>query len=132
MTTYVNDSFFLLLLAFNVSVISLFLIGRVRKLQTEVSQLRSTIFVAREQSARSAHGLSGRIQALEGQMITANAQKAELKANKPMETNLAQANKLLDLGIDSEQLVKGFGLSEAEANLMSLVHTKQEQVSAAA
>ena len=56
----------------------------------------------------------------------------ELKINKSMDTSLTQANKLLDLGVDSDQLVSGFGLSEAEAQLMSLVHTKQDRVRKAA
>ena len=55
-----------------------------------------------------------------------------MKINKSMDTSLTQANKLLDLGVDSDQLVSGFGLSEAEAQLMSLVHTKQDRVRKAA
>ena len=69
-----------------------------------------------------------RLQFAENKIESASAAQAELKINKSMDTSLTQANKLLDLGVDSDQLVSGFGLSEAEAQLMSLVHTKQDRV----
>jgi hypothetical protein len=55
-----------------------------------------------------------------------------MKANKSMDSSLSQANKLLDMGIGSDQLIKGFGLSEAEANLMSLIHARQHKYKTAA
>jgi len=59
------------------------------------------------------------------QQLDRNTQKQdEIRANTHLDTSMTQANKLLDLGIDKEQLVHDFGLSEAEANLMSLVHKK--------
>ncbi|HAG71373.1 MAG TPA: hypothetical protein DCL66_04140, partial [Gammaproteobacteria bacterium] len=73
-----------------------------------------------------------RLQFAENKIESASAAQAELKINKSMDTSLTQANKLLDLGVDSDQLVSGFGLSEAEAQLMSLVHTKQDRVRKAA
>ena len=47
MTTHLNDSFFYLLLAFNVSVISLFILSKLRKLQKEMLILRSDMYLER-------------------------------------------------------------------------------------
>ena len=59
-------------------------------------------------------------------VVEALQKQAQVSTNKTVETNFSQASKLLDLGVDSEQLAHGFGLSEAEANLISLIHEKQE------
>lgn len=132
MTTYLNESFFFMLLAVNVSLISLFLLSRLRRLQSELSSLRQVVYADRERVARNFGGVLGRLQTAEQKIDAACAVQAELKVNKAMDTSLSQANKLLDLGLGSDELVSSFGLSEAEARLMSLVHTKQERVHAAA
>lgn len=132
MTTYLNDTFFYLLLALNVSVISLFVLSKLRKLQKELLVLRSDIYIERERMAKNLNGLHFRLQSVEEKIESAWAVQGELKANKSMDSSLSQANKLLDLGIDSDQLIKGFGLSEAEANLMSLIHARQHKFKAAA
>lgn len=132
MTTYLNESFFFMLLALNVSVISLYLLSKLRRIQSELTNLRQVFYNDRERMIRNFSGLLVRLQTAEGGLETACAAQAELKINKSMDTNLTQANKLLDLGLDSDQLVSSFGLSEAEAQLMSLVHTKQDRATAAA
>lgn len=132
MTSYLNDSFFFMLLAFNVSVISLFLLARLRRVQNELQELKQAVYSDRERTVRNLTGVLGRLQTVEHGVQSATAAQAELKINKTMDTSLTQANKLLDLGVDSEQLVTGFGLSEAEAQLMSLVHTKQDRINIAA
>jgi hypothetical protein len=81
---------------------------------------------------RNLGAILSRLQSAEGSIESASAVQAELKINKSMNTNLTQANKLLDMGVDSDQLVSNFGLSEAEAQLMSLVHTKQDRINKAA
>jgi len=45
-----------------------------------------------------------------------------------MNAALTQANRLFDMGVDSAQLAY-FGLSEAKAQLMGLLYTKQDRVS---
>lgn len=132
MTTHLNDSFFYLLLAFNVSVISLFILSKLRKLQKEMLIPRSDMYLERERSAKNLNGLHIRLQSAEEQLESAWAVQGELKANKSMDSSLSQANKLLDMGIESDQLIKGFGLSEAEANLMSLIHARQHKYKVAA
>lgn len=132
MTTYLNESFFFMLLALNVSVISLYLLSKLRRMQTELANLRQVFCNDRERMVRNLGGLLARLQTAESSIESASAVQAELKINKSMDTSLTQANKLLDLGVDSDQLVSGFGLSEAEAQLMSLVHTKQDRVTRAA
>lgn len=111
MTTYLNDTFFYLLLALNVSVISLFVLSKLRKLQKELLVLRSDIYIERERMAKNMNGLHFRLQSVEEKIESAWAVQGELKANKSMDSSLSHANKLLDLGIDSDQLIKGFGLS---------------------
>jgi hypothetical protein len=132
MTTYLNDSFFFMLLALNVSVISLYLLSKLRRMQAELVNLRQGFCHDRERTGRNFGVVLARLQSAESKIETASAAQAELKINKSMNTNITQANKLLDLGVNSDQLVSGFGLSEAEAQLMSLVHTKQDRVSKAA
>lgn len=132
MTTYLNESFFFMLLALNVSVISLYLLSKLRRMQVELTNLRQGFCNDRERMVRNLGGLLARLQTAESNIESANAVQAELKINKSMDTSLTQANKLLDLGVGSDQLVSGFGLSEAEAQLMSLVHTKQDRVTRAA
>jgi hypothetical protein len=132
MTTYLNDSFFYLVLALNVSIICLFVLSRLRRLQSEVLTLRAEIYSERERMAKNLNGLHYRLQSAEEKLESAWAVQGELKANKSMDSSLSQANKLLDMGLDSDQLIKGFGLSEAEANLMSLIHARQHQYKAAA
>ena len=132
MIAHLNDSFYYLLLALNVSVISLFLLGRQRNLQKQLDELRSLVYTDRERLAKNLNGLHFRLQSAEEKIETTWAVQGELKANKSMDSSLGQANKLLDLGIDSEQLMEQFGLSEAEANLLSLVHTRQDRFKAAA
>lgn len=132
MTTYLNESFFFMLLSLNVSLISLFLLSRLRRLQSELLSLRQIVYSDRERVTRNFGGVLGRLQTTEQKIEAACAVQAELKVNKTMDTSLSQANKLLDLGLGSDELVSSFGLSEAEARLMSLVHTKQDRVHAAA
>ncbi len=132
MTTHLNDSFFYLLLALNVSIISLFILSKLKKLQKELDSLRGELYVERERTAKNLHGLHSRLLSSEDKLESTWAQQGELKANKSMDSNLNHANKLLDLGIGSDDLIKGFGLSEAEANLMSLIHTKQRSYRTAA
>ena len=90
------------------------------------------ICISRERSAKNLNGLHIRLQSAEEQLESAWAVQGELKANKSMDSSLSQANKLLDMGIESDQLIKGFGLSEAEANLMSLIHARQHKYKVAA
>jgi hypothetical protein len=132
MTTYLNDSFFYLVLALNVSIIILFILSKLKKLQGEVLTLRAEIYGERERMAKNLNGLHYRLQSAEEKLESAWAEQGELKANKSMDSSLSQANKLLDMGIGSDQLIKGFGLSEAEANLMSLIHARQHKFKAAA
>ena len=132
MTTYLNESFFFMLLALNVSVISLYLLSQLRRTQTELISLRQGFCHDRERVVHNFGVVLARLQFAENKIESASAAQAELKINKSMDTSLTQANKLLDLGVDSDQLVSGFGLSEAEAQLMSLVHTKQDRVRKAA
>ena len=132
MTTYLNESFFFMLLALNVSVISLYLLSQLRRTQTELINLRQGFCHDRERIVHNFGVVLARVQFAENKIESASAAQAELKINKSMDTSLTQANKLLDLGVDSDQLVSGFGLSEAEAQLMSLVHTKQDRVRKAA
>ena len=132
MTTHLNDSFFYLLLALNVSIISLFILSKLRKLQAQMLDLRSEMYVERERMAKNLSGLHFRLQSAEQKLDSTWAVQGELKANKSMDSSLSQANKLLDMGIGSDQLIKGFGLSEAEANLMSLIHARQHKFKAAA
>ncbi|MFT6093866.1 MAG: hypothetical protein ACJA2Q_001766 [Pseudohongiellaceae bacterium] len=131
-TTYLNESFFFMLLALNVSIISLYLLSKLRRMQAEMTHLRQVFCNDRERMVRNLAGILARLQSAEGSIESACAVQAELKINKSMNTNLTQANKLLDMGVDSDQLVSSFGLSEAEAQLMSLVHTKQYRVNKAA
>ena len=132
MTTYLNESFFFMLLALNVSVISLYLLSQLRRTQTELINLRQGFCHDRERIVHNFGVVLARLQFAENKIESASAAQAELKIKKSMDTSLTQANKLLDLGVDSDQLVSGFGLSEAEAQLMSLVHTKQDRVRKAA
>lgn len=132
MTTYLNEFFFFMLLALNVSVISLYLLSQLRRTQTELINLRQGFCHDRERIVHNFGVVLARLQFAENKIESASAAQAELKINKSMDTSLTQANKLLDLGVDSDQLVSGFGLSEAEAQLMSLVHTKQDRVRKAA
>lgn len=132
MTTYLNESFFFMLLALNVSVISLYLLSKLRRMQAELANLRQVFCNDRERMVHNLSGVLARLQTAESSIESANVVQAELKINKSMDTSLTQANKLLDMGVDSDQLVTGFGLSEAEAQLMSLVHTKQDRVTRAA
>jgi hypothetical protein len=131
-TTYLNESFFFMLLALNVSIISLYLLSKLRRMQAEMTHLRQVFCNDRERMVRNLAGILARLQSAESSIESACAVQAELKINKSMNTNLTQANKLLDMGVDSDQLVSSFGLSEAEAQLMSLVHTKQYRVNKAA
>ncbi|MFT4886131.1 MAG: hypothetical protein ACJA2D_000454 [Pseudohongiellaceae bacterium] len=131
-TTYLNESFFFMLLALNVSIISLYLLSKLRRMQAEMMYLRQTFCNDRERMVRNLGAILSRLQSAEGSIESASAVQAELKINKSMNTNLTQANKLLDMGVDSDQLVSNFGLSEAEAQLMSLVHTKQDRINKAA
>ncbi len=131
-TTYLNESFFFMLLALNVSLISLYLLSKLRRMQAEMMHLRQIFCNDRERMVRNLAGILSRLQSAEGSIESASAVQAELNINKSMNTNLTQANKLLDMGVDSAQLVSNFGLSEAEAQLMSLVHTKQDRINKAA
>jgi hypothetical protein len=131
-TTYLNESFFFMLLALNVSIISLYLLSKLRRMQAEMMHLRQIFCNDRERMVRNLAAILSRLQSAEGSIESAGAVQAELKINKSMNTNLTQANKLLDMGVDSDQLVSNFGLSEAEAQLMSLVHTKQDRINKAA
>ena len=132
MTTYLNDSFFYLLLALNVSIITLFVLSTLRRLQKEVLELRTEIYTDRARMAKNLSGLHFRLLSAEDKIESAWAVQGEMKANQSMDSSLSQANKLLDMGIGSDELIKGFGLSEAEANLMSLIHAKQHSYKVAA
>jgi hypothetical protein len=132
MATHLNDSFFYLILALNVSIITLFVLSKLRRLHKEVLALRSEIYVDRERMAKNLNGLHFRLQSAEQKLESTWAVQGEMKANKSMDSSLSQANKLLDMGIGSDQLIKGFGLSEAEANLMSLIHARQHKYKTAA
>ncbi|MFK7864420.1 MAG: DUF2802 domain-containing protein [Pseudohongiellaceae bacterium] len=132
MSTYLNESFFLILFALNVSLISLFLLAKLRRVQVELQNVKQLLSSDRERTGRNLNSLLVRLQVSEQKIDSTCAAQAELKVDKSMDTNLSQANKLLDLGLCSEELVSSFGLSEAEARLMSLVHTKSEKTSAAA
>jgi len=101
-------------------------------MQAELVNLRQGFCHDRERIVRNFGVVLARLQSAESKIESASAAQAELKIKKSMNTNITQANKLLDLGVNSDQLVSGFGLSEAEAQLMSLVHTKQDRVSKAA
>jgi hypothetical protein len=131
-TTYLTDSFFYLLLAVNASVICLMLISKVRRLQLQLTKLESTYRGEVAKLHKNFHGVLNRLQLAEQQIDNTAQKQDEIRSNKSIETNFSQATKLLDLGVDSEQLVHGFGLSEAEANLMSLLHKKDAVLEEAA
>ncbi|MCH7816831.1 MAG: DUF2802 domain-containing protein [Proteobacteria bacterium] len=123
-TNYIDQSLFYFLLAINVSIVSVYLLSRVRNLQLQLLELKANNRNESDCLARNISGLVKRLRLAERQLDKTSQKQDEIKANKTLDTNLTQANKLLDLGIDKDQLMHQFGLSEAEANLMSLVHTK--------
>lgn len=124
--TYLTDSFFYLALAVNASLICLLLIAKVRKLQVQLANLQGNYRDDAARSNQNIQGILGRMKLVEQQLEETLQKQDQVKSNKTLETNFSQASKLLDLGVDSEQLAQGFGLSEAEANLISLIHEKQE------
>ncbi|NKB31557.1 MAG: DUF2802 domain-containing protein [Pseudomonadales bacterium] len=126
MSTYFTDSFFYLLLAINASVICLMLISKVRRLQLQITKLENAYRAEVARLHKNFHGVLSRLQLAEEQIDHTAQRQDQIPTNKSVETNFNQATRLLDMGVDSEQLSHGFGLSEAEANLMSLIHKKQE------
>ncbi|MDA0688937.1 MAG: hypothetical protein O2948_09885 [Proteobacteria bacterium] len=120
-----NDSTFLLLIATNVSIVCLLLLARVKKLQKAVVSLQSQLQQETGKLSRSQQALINRLGLLEKQWDGGQARIARHKTSSSRESNVSQASKLLDLGVDARQLAQGLGLSQAEARLMSLVHEQQ-------
>ena len=120
-----NDSTFLLLIAVNVSIVCLLLLGRVKKLQKALLALQSQLQQETGKLSRNQQALINRLGLVEKQLDSAPPRTARHKSNSSQESNVSQASKLLDLGVDARQLAQGLGLSQAEARLMSLVHEQQ-------
>lgn len=120
-----NDSTFLLLIATSVSIVCLLLLARVKKLQKGLVGLQSQLQQETGKLSRNQQALINRLGLLEKQLDGNQARAARHKTSSPRESNVSQASKLLDLGVDARQLAQGLGLSQAEARLMSLVHEQQ-------
>ena len=120
--SFVNQSFFYLLFIIYASVISIFLLTRVRRLQQTINELENRNRGELDRVIKNLYQQRARLQMAEQRLEKTSQKQEELKANEALDTNLSHASKLLNLGIAEEQLVHDFGLSEAEASLMSLMH----------
>ena len=122
LASFLDQSFFYLLLVVYASVISIFLLTRVRRLQQTINELEIRNRADLERVVSNFSMQRSRLLTVEQRLDKADQKQGELKANEVLDTNLSHASKLLNLGIAEEQLVHDFGLSEAEASLMSLMH----------
>lgn len=120
-----NDTTFHLLIAINVSIVCLLLMGRVKKLQRALLALQSQMQQETGKLSRNQQALINRLGLVEKQLGNTQPRTTRQKPNSSPESNVSQASKLLDLGVDARQLAQGLGLSQAEARLMSLVHEQQ-------
>ena len=126
-SNYLNETFFILLGAVNLSVLCVFLIHKVRTLQEQLSRLQQHQGHDSQRLARQVQGIVARLRQAEQQLQQSARQQREMKSLRQQETDFSQAGKLLDLGIGCDQLTQNFGLSEAEARLMSLLHDSQDR-----
>lgn len=120
-----GDTTFPLLIAANVSILCLFLLARVKKLQKALLNLQGQLQQETAKLSRNQQALINRLGLIEKQYDSASYKPARQKTSAPAESNVSQASKLLNLGVDAKQLAQGLGLSQAEAKLMSLVHEQQ-------
>ncbi len=125
MLTGFNSLFYVLLGVANLSVLCLLFIHRLRALQQRVVRLEEAQRRAQQCLQQQGEGLLLRLQDMESR-LEHTARKQSQAAPQRQDTNLRQANKLLDLGIDTQQLAQSLGMSEAEAKLVSLMHSRQE------
>jgi hypothetical protein len=126
--SFLDQSFFYLLLVVYASVISVFLLTRVRRLQQAISDLENRNRGELDRVLKNLTQQRARLQMAEQCLARISQKQDELKANEALDTNLSHASKLLSLGIEEQQLVHDFGLSEAEASLMSLVHNSPVRI----
>ena len=127
-TSLLNQSFFYLLLIVYASVVSIFLLTRVRRLQQTINDLENRNRGELDGILKNLLQQRARLRMAEQRIDKTSQKQDELKANEALDTNLSHAGKLLNLGIAEEQLVHDFGLSEAEASLMSLMHKNPARV----
>ncbi len=120
-----GDTTFPLLIAANVSILCLFLLARVKKLQKALVGMQGQLQQETAKLSRNQQALINRIGLIEKRFDGASFKPAPQKPSAPAESNVSQASKLLNLGVDAKQLAQGLGLSQAEAKLMSLVHEQQ-------
>jgi hypothetical protein len=126
--SFLNQSFFYLLLIVYASVISIFLLTRVRRLHQVISELENRNRGELDRVLKNLTQQRARLLMVEERLARTSQKQDELKANEALDTNLSHASKLLNLGIGEEQLVHDFGLSEAEASLMSLMHNNPVRI----
>lgn len=130
---YLTDNFIPLLLTLYLSGLVLYLAMRLRSvedvlLDSDQSHQREITLLKQR-----THVVIKRLQLSEKRIDELAQLRLKMRTNPSVEANLSQAGRLMDLGVDAEQLAQGMGLSEAEAKLMSLVHDeKQSQLHASA
>ena len=130
---YFTDEFIPLLLTLYLAGLVLYLAMRLRAL--EGALLDSGQGYQREIALlkQRTHVVIKRLQLSEQRVDEIEQQRLRMRTNPSVEASLTQAGRLMDLGVDAEQLAQGMGLSDAEAKLMSLVHDgKRSQLSSRA
>lgn len=125
--TYLNDSFYFMAIALNASLICIYLLSRLRKQQNEINQFRKHTRTELDSVVATLRKVLQRQRYLAAEMTVQAEKIQELRDASSTEPGFDHANRLLELGLDSEQLAQGLGLSSAEADLLSLVHSNQRE-----
>ena len=126
---YFTDNFIPLLLTLYLSGLVLYLAMRVRGLEGALMESDQTHHREIALLKQRTHVVIKRLQLAEKRADEFEQQRLRMRTNPSVEASLSQAGRLMDLGVDAEQLAQGMGLSDAEAKLMSLVHDgKRSQV----
>lgn len=90
------------------------------KLDTDMSALRGEITAV----GRGAIGLGKRVKLVQERLQSAERRQEDLEYKDVGDIAISHANKLVQMGAAAEELVATCGLSKAEANLLTLMHTR--------
>lgn len=94
------------------------------RLDTDMRALRGEITAV----GRGAIGLGKRVKLVQERLQDTERRQEDLEYKDVGDIAISHASKLVQMGADTQELVSTCGLSKAEANLLTLMHTRAKSV----
>ncbi|PCH58213.1 MAG: hypothetical protein COC19_08695 [SAR86 cluster bacterium] len=123
-----NSSMMVIVVVMSFTLITTALLMKLRRLEKTLAAFNAKFNGEVIAIGSGTAGMGKRLRSLEKKLNITCQKQDELKSREFAGFAYVQANKMLQMGAKTDQLVNDCGLSKAEVDLMKLMHTSRQAV----